>query len=196
MGISWWGGYWSERGYIVPIYGHSLFRNTNIQRHAISSKTFGKAEGIKDIFRRARCACQLIYDVLPNDSRLRRFFLLRKLENLSSRTWIQPLVIFTIAKYHCSFVIESSRRLRLTKIIPFIPSRSRNDFKCQQLSNCDVINLRAASYCDVTLICYSDTVSMDAFIITMALPAKVFQHGGSSSWSLRDLSLCITFFSW
>ena len=25
MGFSWWGGYWSERGYIVPIYGHSLF---------------------------------------------------------------------------------------------------------------------------------------------------------------------------
>ena len=38
---------------------------------------------------------------------------------------------------------------------------------------------------------YSDTVYMDAFIITMALPARVFQHGGSSSWSSRDLLLCI-----
>ena len=25
VGYYWWGGYWSERGYIVPIYGHSLF---------------------------------------------------------------------------------------------------------------------------------------------------------------------------
>ena len=102
---------------------------------------------------------------LTNDSRLRRFFLLRNLENLSSGTWIQPLVIFTNAKYHCSFVIESSRSLRLTKIIPFNPSRSRYEFKCQQLSNCDVIDMRAASYCDVTLIYSSDFVSMDAFII-------------------------------
>ena len=63
------------------------------------------------------------------------------------------------------------------KTIQFIPSRSRYDFKCQQLSNCDVINMRAASYCDVTLIYYSDTVSMDAFIITMALSARAIQHG-------------------
>ena len=111
-------------------------------------------------------------------------------------TWIQPLVIFTIAKYHCSFVIESSRSLWLTKTIPFIPIRPRYDFKCQQLSNCDVIDMRAASYCDVTLIDYSDTVSMDAFIITMTLSARTFQHGGSSSWSSRDLSLCFASFSW
>ena len=117
-----------------------------------------------------------------------------ELEKSSSRTWIQRLVIFNIAKYHCSFVIESSRSLRWTKIIPFIPSRSRYDFniKCQQLSNCDGIDMRAASYCDVTLIYYSDTVSMDAFIVTIALPARAFQHSGSSSWSSRiDLSLCI-----
>ena len=37
--------------------------------------------------------------------------------------------------------------------------------------------MRAASYCDVTLIYYSDTVSMDAFIITMALSARAIQHG-------------------
>ena len=36
----------------------------------------------------------------------------------------------------------------------------------------------------------------DAFIITMALSARAFQHGGSSSWSSRDLSLCIASFSW
>ena len=29
-----------------------------LQRRAIINKTFGKAEGIKDIFRRARCVCQ------------------------------------------------------------------------------------------------------------------------------------------
>ena len=63
------------------------------------------------------------------------------------------------------------------KTIQFIPSRSRYDFKCQQLSNCDVINMRAASYCDVTLIYYPDTVSMDAFIITIALSARAIQHG-------------------
>ena len=118
-------------------------------------------------------ACQTIQG--SSDS-----FLMWNLENLSSRAWIQPLVIFTIAKYHCSFVIESS----------FIPSRSRYDFKCQQLSNCDVINMRATSYCDVTLTYYSDTVSMDAFIITMALSARAFRHVGSSPWSSRDLSLC------
>ena len=72
--------------------------------------------------------------------------------------------------------------------------RSRYDFICQQLSNCDVIDMRAASYCDVTLIYYSDTVSMGAFIITMALPDREFRHGGSSSWSSRDLSLCIASF--
>ena len=49
---------------------------------------------------------------LPNNSRIRRLFLMRNLENLSSRTWFQTLVIFTIAKYHCWFVIESSRSLR------------------------------------------------------------------------------------
>ena len=43
--------------------------------------------------------------------------------------------------------------------MPLIPSRSRYDFKCEQLSNCDVIDMRAASYCDVTLIYHSDTVS-------------------------------------
>ena len=37
--------------------------------------------------------------------------------------------------------------------------------------------MRAACYCDVTLIYYSDTVSMDAFIITMALSARAIQHG-------------------
>ena len=37
--------------------------------------------------------------------------------------------------------------------------------------------MRAASYCDVTLIYYSDSVSMDAFIITMALSARAIQHG-------------------
>ena len=82
------------------------------------------------------------------------------------------------------------------KFIPFIPSRSQYDFKCQQLSNCDVIDMRAASYCDVTLICHSDTVSVDAFIITMVLPARAFQHRGSSSWSSGDVSLCIASFSW
>ena len=56
--------------------------------------------------------------------------------------------------------------------------------------------MRAASYCDVTLTYCSDTVSMDAFIITMTLPARAFQHGGSSSWSSQDLSLCIASFSW
>ena len=54
--------------------------------------------------------------------------------------------------------------------------------------------MRAASCCDVTLIYYSDSVSMYAFIITMTLSARGFQHGGSSSWSSRDLSLCIA--SW
>ena len=72
----------------------------------------------------------------------------------------------------------------------------RYDFKCQQLSNCDVIDMRATSYCDVTLIYHSDTVSMDAFIITIALPARAFQYGGTSSWSSRDLSLYIASFSW
>ena len=76
------------------------------------------------------------------------------------------------------------------KIIPFIPSRCRYDFKCQQLSNYDVIDMRAASYCDVTLIYYSDTISMVAFIITMALPARAFLHSDSSSWLSQDLSLC------
>ena len=37
--------------------------------------------------------------------------------------------------------------------------------------------MRAASYCDVTLIYYSDTVSIDAVIITMALSARAIQHG-------------------
>ena len=54
-----------------------------IQRHANTSKTFSKAKRIKYIFTGARCACYLItWRHLPNDSRLRRFFLLRKLENL------------------------------------------------------------------------------------------------------------------
>ena len=155
-----------------------------------------RLKGSKTFFAVHVAHASLLWRHLPNDSRLRRFFLLRNLENLSSRTWIQPPVIFTIAKYHCSFVIESSHSLRYTKTIPFIPSRSRYDFKCQQLSNCEVIDMRAASYCDVTLIYYSDAVSIDAFTITMALPARAFQHGGSSSWSSRDLSLCIASFSW
>ena len=38
----------------------NIFAIPTIQRHAITSKTFGKAEEIKYIFRRARCACQSI----------------------------------------------------------------------------------------------------------------------------------------
>ena len=40
LGISWWGGYWSERGYIVPIYGHSLFAFNHLTcclRYSLSS---------------------------------------------------------------------------------------------------------------------------------------------------------------
>ena len=159
----------------------NIFTIPIIQRHAITSKTFGKAAGIKDIFRRARCACQLIMTSLTKRFKAPQIISIAHLENLSSRTWIQPLVIFTIAKYYCSFVIKSSRNLRYTEMIPLIPSRSRYDFKCQQLSNYDVIDMRAASFCEVTLIYYSDTVSMDAFIITMALSAGAFQHGGSLS---------------
>ena len=60
------------------------------------------------------------------------------------------------------------------KTILFILSSSRYDFKCQQLSNCDIIDMRAAGYCAVTLTYCSDTVSMDTFIITMALPLASF----------------------
>ena len=39
----------------------NIFTIPIIQRHAnVTSKTFGKAEGIKDIYHRVRCACQLI----------------------------------------------------------------------------------------------------------------------------------------
>ena len=37
-----------------------IFTILTIQRHAVTSKTFGKAEWMEDICRRARCACQLI----------------------------------------------------------------------------------------------------------------------------------------
>ena len=45
-----------------------------IQRHVITvitRKTFGKAEGIKDIFRRERCACQLIMTSLIDTKRFK-----------------------------------------------------------------------------------------------------------------------------
>ena len=60
-----------------------------------------------------------------------------------------------------------------------IPSRSWYDCKCQQLSNCVVIDMRAASYCDVTPIDYSDTEYMDSFITTMTLSASgpFYWHG-------------------
>ena len=52
--------------------------------------------------------------------------------------------------------------------------------------------MRAASYCDVTLIYYSDTVSMDAFIITMALSARAIQHGAHRH-DRRGIYRCVLF---
>ena len=69
-------------------------------------QTFGEAEGIKDIFRRAPwcCVCQLIMTSLAKRFKAPQILSIVELGKSVITAWIQPLVIFTIAKYHCSFV--------------------------------------------------------------------------------------------
>ena len=89
--------------------------------------------------------------------------------------------------HNCSHLIELSFNLKLIELMPFMSSRFRCDFKCQQLRFCDVIDIWAASYYDVTLTDYSDAVSMDAFIIKMDLP-----NGEVSAW--RFIAMIVTGF--
>ena len=42
----------------------------------------------------------------------------------------------------------------------------------------DIIDTWTARYCDVILTDYSDAVSIDTFIGTVVLLAKIFRHGG------------------
>ena len=89
------------------------FRNTNYPMTChLHVRRLARLKGSNTFFAVYVARASWLWRRLSNDSRFLRFFLRRNLENLSSRAWIQPLVIFTIAKYHCSFVIESSRSLR------------------------------------------------------------------------------------
>ena len=94
---------------------------------------------------------------------------------MSSWTWIQPLMIFTVAKYHCSFVIESSHSPRQTEIIA--PSFL---VAADMISNVNSLAIVMPSICDPLALMTSlwsiilTLYLLDAFIITMALPARAF----------------------
>ena len=94
----------------------------SIQRHVINIWRLAKLKRTK-----TSLAVRVAGGHLIMTSRTKRFkapqiFQLRNWENLKSWSWIQPLVILTIEKCNCWIIVETSRSVELTKILPFIPS--------------------------------------------------------------------------
>ena len=89
-----------------------------------------------------------------------------KLEKQPSRTWIQPLIIFTMEKDYRSFVMNL--RIALNKRKPYHSFLAQFDTisKCKMIINRDVI---------------------DAFIIRIGLSARAIRPSGSSALDLSQI---------
>ena len=86
--------------------------------------------------------------------------------------WIKALVILTIAKYHCLFVIQSSRSLRYTKIIPFIPSLS------DIISNVNNLAIVTSSICELLAIVKSHwSIILTLYLWTLSWLQRHCQPG-------------------
>ena len=150
----------------------ALFINTfqipNIQQHAITDKTFGKA--YRDQRHYSPSCSPLVtsklWPHLPNASRLRRIFLSCNWKTWNSASgyilhWQMPLVICI---FNHQLTINKRKPYRS---FPVVPDTISNENRCYF----DVIDTWAAGYCDVILTDHSNAVSLDAFI-AMALPAR------------------------